>query len=39
MAEPRRVVRGETDGVVACFVGCEGEFTFERTGRFYDDFS
>jgi hypothetical protein len=25
IGEPGCVIRGEADGVVACFVGCEGE--------------
>lgn len=37
MAEPRRVVGGETDGVVACFMRGESEPAVEGSDGLYDD--
>lgn len=39
VTEPRGMIRGETDGVVAGVVGCKGEFSFLRTSSFDQDVS
>ena len=39
VAEPRGVVGRETDGVVACFVGCESESAVQRSDCLYDNVS
>jgi len=39
VTEPRGMIRGETDGVVAGVVGCKGEFSFLGTGSSDQDVS
>ena len=39
VTEPRGMIRGEADGVVAGIVRCKGEFSFLGTGSFNQDVS